>query len=161
MKAVAAGRITVFPRDGAYQLYCDTLIPEGAGDLAVAFQQLKEKLWKEGLFDPAHKVPLPPYPERIAVVTSGAGAAVHDMIRNTPPPLSHRQGDPAARAGPGAGGTPEIAGAIRLRGPVEDRRRHHHRPGRRIHGGPVGLQRRAGGPGHLRLRDARHLRRGP
>ena len=51
MKAVASGRITVFPRDGAYQLYCDSLIPEGVGDLAVAFQQLKEKLWKEGLFD--------------------------------------------------------------------------------------------------------------
>ena len=81
MKVVASGRITVFPRDGAYQLYCDTLTAEGAGDLAVAFQQLKEKLWKEGLFDPAHKKPLPPYPERIAVVTSGAGAAVHDMIR--------------------------------------------------------------------------------
>ena len=57
MKAVASGRITVFPRDGAYQLYCDSLIPEGVGDLAVAFQQLKEKLWKEGLFDPAHKKP--------------------------------------------------------------------------------------------------------
>ena len=81
MKAVASGRITVFPRDGAYQLYCDSLIPEGVGDLAVAFQQLKEKLWKEGLFDPAHKKPLPPYPEKIAIVTSGAGAAVHDMIR--------------------------------------------------------------------------------
>ena len=75
MKAVASGRITVFPRDGAYQLYCDSLIPEGVGDLAVAFQQLKEKLWKEGLFDPAHKKPLPPYPEKIAIVTSGAGAA--------------------------------------------------------------------------------------
>ena len=81
MKAVASGRITVFPRDGAYQLYCDTLTAEGAGDLAVAFQQLKEKLWKEGLFDPAHKKPLPPYPERIAVVTSAAGAAVHIMFR--------------------------------------------------------------------------------
>ena len=75
MKAVASGRITVFPRDGAYQLYCDTLTAEGAGDLAVAFQQLKEKLWKEGLFDPAHKKPLPPYPERLAVVTSAAPAA--------------------------------------------------------------------------------------
>ena len=73
MKAVASGRITVFPRDGAYQLYCDSLIPEGVGDLAVAFQQLKEKLWKEGLFDPAHKKPLPPYPEKIAIVTSAAG----------------------------------------------------------------------------------------
>ena len=113
MKAVAAGRITVFPRDGAYQLYCDTLIPEGAGDLAVAFQQLKEKLWKEGLFDPAHKVPLPPYPERIAIVTSGAGAAVHDMIRilRRRYPIAKVILLPVRVQGPEA--PPEIAGAIR------------------------------------------------
>ena len=81
MKVVATGRITVFPRDGAYQLYCNTLTPEGVGDLAVAFEQLKQKLYAEGLFDPAHKKPLPRYPQRIAVITSSAGAAVHDMIR--------------------------------------------------------------------------------
>lgn len=113
MKAVASGRITVFPRDGAYQLYCDSLIPEGVGDLAVAFQQLKEKLWKEGLFDPAHKKPLPPYPEKIAIVTSGAGAAVHDMIRIL------RRRYPIARVillpvrVQGAEAPPEIVGAIR------------------------------------------------
>ena len=78
MQVIARGRITVFPRDGAYQLYCDALTPEGAGDLAVAFEQLKAKLHAEGLFDPAHKKPLPRYPQRIAVVTSAAGAAVHD-----------------------------------------------------------------------------------
>ena len=81
MKVVVTGRITVFPRDGAYQLYCNTLTPEGAGDLAVAFEQLKAKLHAEGLFDPEHKKSLPAYPERIAVITSAAGAAVHDMIR--------------------------------------------------------------------------------
>lgn len=81
MKVVVTGRITVFPRDGAYQLYCSTMTPEGVGDLAVAFEQLKQKLYAEGLFDPAHKKPLPEYPERIAVITSSAGAAVHDMIR--------------------------------------------------------------------------------
>ena len=81
MKVVVTGRITVFPRDGAYQLYCNTMTPEGVGDLAVAFEQLKQKLYAEGLFDPAHKKPLPEYPERIAVITSSAGAAVHDMIR--------------------------------------------------------------------------------
>ena len=113
MKAVASGRITVFPRDGAYQLYCDSLIPEGVGDLAVAFQQLKEKLWKEGLFDPAHKKPLPPYPEKIAIVTSGAGAAVHDMIRIL------RRRYPIARVlllpvrVQGVEAPPEIVGAIR------------------------------------------------
>ena len=113
MKAVASGRITVFPRDGTYQLYCDTLTPEGAGDLAVAFQQLKEKLWKEGLFDPAHKVPLPPYPEKIAIVTSGAGAAVHDMIRilRRRYPLAKVILLPVRVQGPEA--PPEIAGAIR------------------------------------------------
>ena len=63
-------------RDGAYQLYYTSLTPEGAGDLSVAFEQLKEKLRKEGLFDETHKKPLPPYPRRIAIVTSPAGAAV-------------------------------------------------------------------------------------
>ena len=58
MKVVAMGRVSVFPRDGVYQLYCDELSPDGVGDLHVAFEQLKEKLWKEGLFDEAHKKPL-------------------------------------------------------------------------------------------------------
>ena len=81
MKVLAVGRVSVFPRDGAYQLYCDALSPDGVGDLHVAFEQLKEKLWKEGIFDEAHKKPLPEYPETIAIITSSAGAAVHDMIR--------------------------------------------------------------------------------
>ncbi len=81
MKVVAMGRVSVFPRDGVYQLYCDELSPDGVGDLHVAFEQLKEKLWKEGLFDEAHKKPLPACPETIAIITSSAGAAVHDMIR--------------------------------------------------------------------------------
>lgn len=81
MKVLATGRITVFPRDGAYQLYCDALTPDGIGDLHVAFEQLKEKLWNEGLFNEAHKKPLPEYPRDIAVITSSSGAAVHDMIR--------------------------------------------------------------------------------
>ena len=81
MQVLATGRVTVFPRDGAYQLYCERLTPEGVGDLYVAFEQLKEKLYREGLFDPAHKLPLPAYPQRIAIVTSAAGAAIHDMLR--------------------------------------------------------------------------------
>ena len=55
MKVLVTGRVSVFPRDGAYQLYCDTMTPEGAGDLALAFEQLKAQLYKEGLFDEAHK----------------------------------------------------------------------------------------------------------
>lgn len=113
MKVIAQGRITVFPRDGAYQLYCNSLTPEGAGDLAVAFEQLKAKLYAEGLFDPAHKKPLPPYPERIAVVTSSAGAAVHDMIRilRRRYPLAKVILLPVRVQGPEA--PPEIVGAIR------------------------------------------------
>lgn len=81
MGVTAWGRISVYPRDGAYQLYCEALMPEGFGDLQMAYEQLKAKLEKEGLFDRSHKKPIPRYPERIAVITSGAGAAVHDIIR--------------------------------------------------------------------------------
>lgn len=81
MKVTAAGRIAVYPRDGAYQLYCSELLPEGVGDLQIAYEQLKRKLAAEGLFDRSHKKPLPRYPVNIAVITSSAGAAVHDIIR--------------------------------------------------------------------------------
>ncbi len=81
MKVLITGRISVFPRDGSYQLYAVTMIPEGAGDLAVAFEQLKQRLWQEGLFDPSHKKPLPEYPHRIALITAASGAAVRDMLR--------------------------------------------------------------------------------
>ncbi len=113
MKVVATGRISAFPRDGVYQLYCDALIPEGTGDLALAFEQLKARLYAEGLFDPSHKKPLPRYPQRIALVTSGTGAAVRDMIRIL------RRRYPLAKVivlpvrVQGAGAAAEIAGAIR------------------------------------------------
>ena len=81
MGVTAFGRVSVFSRDGAYQLYCTDLIPEGTGDLQIAFEQLKAKLASEGLFDPEHKKQLPPFPKKIAIITSSAGAAVHDMIR--------------------------------------------------------------------------------
>lgn len=107
------GRVSVYPRDGAYQLYCEDIMPEGAGDLQVAFEQLKEKLQREGLFDPAHKKPIPRYPERIAVITSSAGAAVHDIIRVL------RKRWPVAKVillpvrVQGVEAPPEIVGAIR------------------------------------------------
>ena len=81
MSVTATGRVTVFPRDGAYQLYVSGLMPEGVGDLQIAFEQLKAKLAAEGLFDPQYKKPLPVFPRRVAVITSGAGAAVRDVIR--------------------------------------------------------------------------------
>ena len=81
MGVTALGRVSVYPRDGAYQLYVTALIPQGMGDLYAAFEQLKKKLAAEGLFDPARKKPLPAFPRTIAVITSGAGAAVRDVIR--------------------------------------------------------------------------------
>ncbi len=81
MKVIAMGKISVFPRDGAYQLYCSSMVMDGIGDLHAAFEQLKAKLAEQGLFDPAHKKPLPKYPGVIGIVTSSAGAAVHDMLR--------------------------------------------------------------------------------
>ena len=81
MKIVAFGKVSVFPRDGAYQLYCTSLTLDGIGDLHIAFEQLKMKLSAQGLFDPAHKKPIPQYPKIIGIITSSAGAAVHDMIR--------------------------------------------------------------------------------
>lgn len=81
MKVIALGNISVFPRDGAYQLYCKSMAVDGIGDLHAAFEQLKKKLAAQGLFDPAHKKPLPKYPQTIGIITSAAGAAVHDMLR--------------------------------------------------------------------------------
>ena len=81
MKVIAMGRISVYPRDGAYQLYCTAMAMDGIGDLHAAFEQLKAKLGAQGLFDPAHKKPLPQYPSVIGIITSSAGAAVHDMLR--------------------------------------------------------------------------------
>ena len=81
MKIIAMGKVSVYPRDGAYQLYCTAMTMDGVGDLYAAFEQLKKKLAVQGLFDPAHKKPLPRYPGTIGIITSSAGAAVHDMLR--------------------------------------------------------------------------------
>lgn len=80
MKVLAVGRVSVFERDGVYQLYVRELQPDGAGALAVAFEQLKKKLEAQGLFDPAHKRALPAYPKRIGVITSPNGAALQDIL---------------------------------------------------------------------------------
>lgn len=81
MKVRLFGRIAVFPRDGTYQIYCYSLSPEGVGELTIAFEQLKSKLYAEGLFAQERKKSLPAYPEKIAIVTSPAGAVIHDMLR--------------------------------------------------------------------------------
>lgn len=113
MKIIAMGRVSVFPRDGAYQLYCTAMAMDGVGDLYAAFEQLKKKLAAQGLFDPARKKPLPKYPGTIGIITSSAGAAVHDMLRilNKRYPLSRVRLLPVRVQGVEAPG--EIAAAIR------------------------------------------------
>lgn len=81
MRVVAFGRVSVYPRDGAYQLYCSELMQDGRGSLDEAFERLRHHLEEEGLFRPENKRPLPRYPKKIALVTSPAGAAVRDMLR--------------------------------------------------------------------------------
>lgn len=81
MKIIAKGRVSVFPRDGQYQIYITDMIPDGVGALYVAFEQLKKKLAGEGLFDVSHKKSLPAFPEKIAIITSPTGAAVRDILR--------------------------------------------------------------------------------
>jgi len=80
MKVLVSGRVSVFPRDGQYQLYCDGMEPDGIGALYVAFEQLKKRLEAEGLFAESHKKPLPKIPYKIGIVTSPTGAAIRDMI---------------------------------------------------------------------------------
>ena len=113
MKVIAMGKVSVFPRDGAYQLYCTAMAMDGVGDLYAAFEQLKRKLEAQGLFDTAHKKPLPQYPGTIGIVTSSAGAAVHDMLRilRKRYPLSKVRLLPVRVQGAEAPG--EIAAAIR------------------------------------------------
>ena len=113
MKVIAMGKISVYPRDGAYQLYCSGMIADGVGDLHVAFEQLKAKLSAKGLFDPSHKKTLPKFPGTIGIITSEAGAAVHDMLRilKRRYPLSKAVLLPVRVQGAEAPG--EIAAAIR------------------------------------------------
>lgn len=80
MKVVADGRVAVYERDGQYQLYVESMKPDGLGDLHAAFERLKEKLNAEGLFDAAHKRALPKIPKKVGVVTAPTGAAVRDII---------------------------------------------------------------------------------
>ena len=113
MKVIAMGKVSVFPRDGAYQLYCTAMAMDGVGDLYAAFEQLKKKLEAQGLFDPEAKKPLPKYPGTIAIITSSAGAAIHDMLRilRKRYPLSKVRLLPVRVQGAEAPG--EIAAAIR------------------------------------------------
>ena len=81
MKVLLLGRVSLYPKSGQYQIYVSAMQPDGIGSLYMAFEQLKERLYKMGLFDPAAKQALPRYPKKIALITSPTGAAVRDMIR--------------------------------------------------------------------------------
>lgn len=80
MRVIVGGRVGVFPRDGQYQIYAETMEPDGIGALYIAYEQLKKKLEAEGLFDASRKKPLPKIPTRIGVITSPTGAAIRDII---------------------------------------------------------------------------------
>lgn len=80
MSVIIRGRVSIYERDGSYQLYIDDMQPDGVGSLAIAFEQLKEKLYKEGLFNEDHKLPLPKYPSKIGVISSPTGAAIQDVL---------------------------------------------------------------------------------
>ena len=112
MKVVARGRISVYPKYGQYQMYVADMMPDGIGALTVAFEQLKQRLYEEGLFDPEHKKPLPRLPQRITIVTSPTGAAVRDMLRilKRRYPVAQVQLYPVLVQG--AGAAAEIAQAI-------------------------------------------------
>ena len=114
MRVLVRGRISVYERDGAYQLYAESIEPDGVGSLYAAFEALKNKLSEEGLFDERWKKPLPRFPERIGIVTAKTGAAVRDMIQVSGRryPLAEIKLAPVAVQGIGA--APEIAEAIRF-----------------------------------------------
>lgn len=80
MKVMARGRVGVYENGGVYQLYIEEMIPDGVGELYIAYEKLKAKLQGEGLFDERHKKPIPKYPSKIGVVTAPTGAAVRDII---------------------------------------------------------------------------------
>ncbi len=81
MRVLVRGRVSLYEAGGSYQIFVDDMQPDGAGALSLAFEQLKEKLAREGLFAPAHKRPLPRFPHTVGVITSETGAAVHDILR--------------------------------------------------------------------------------
>ncbi len=111
---IARGRISVYERQGKYQLYVDDIQEEGIGALYRAFEQLKKKLKEEGLFDAAYKKPIPGFPRRIGVITSSTGAAIRDVLNITRRRFPHVHILLAPVAVQGEEAAPQIVNAIRL-----------------------------------------------
>ena len=140
MRVIVRCRISLFERDGAFQVYVEDMFPDGIGAMQMAFEQLKEKLDKEGLFAPEHKKPLPAMPKCVGLVTSKTGAALQDILNVTQRryPIARFllysvtvQGNEAA---PGDRKRHYAAGQGRTCG------RDHRCAGRRLTGGSVGFQ---------------------
>lgn len=113
IKVKAFGQITIYEKSGQYQLVVSSLQPAGIGDLELAFQQLKKKLAAEGLFEQAHKQPIPRFPERIGVITSPTGAAIRDILNITKRRAPHIEIFLWPVAVQGEGAAAQIARAIR------------------------------------------------
>ena len=139
MKVIVKARQLV-PRTGAVQLYVSEIIPDGAGALNLAFEQLKAKLQAEGLFSERYKKPIPSCPDSIALVTSPTGAAVRDMIRILGQALANGQGCALSGAGAGTGRGGEHCTRDRAGERHRRSRCHSVRPRRRLDGGFVGVQ---------------------
>ena len=138
MQVVVRCRVSLYERDGAFQVYVRDLMPDGIGAAQMAFEELKARLAAEGLFRPEAKQPLPPMPSCVGVVTSGTGAALRVMR----PPRTPVRAAVTSRAGkPRPVAPPNLAP-----GPCGPGPGHHCGPGRRFPGGPVGVQRRGDCP---------------
>ena len=152
------GRLTLYEARGKFQMTVVDVEPTGAGALALAFEQLKQRLGAEGLFDPARKRPLPFLPRRIGVVTSPSGAVIRDIVR-----VAHRRYPIPILLAPtpvqGEGAALGIAAGDPQAGGDRRRRRHHRRARRRLAGGSVGVQRGAGRARDLRLPRSGRSRR--
>ncbi len=161
MKVLARGQLRVYPPRGEYQISIQVLEPLGKGSLQQAFEELKERLEKEGLFDPARKRPLPMLPRRIGVVTSPTGAVLRDILRV----LRSRYANLEVLVYPalvqGEGAAAEIAQGIRALNRIGRPRRHRARPRRRQPRGPVGLQRGGRRPRDRGFPHPDHLGGGP
>ena len=114
MKVIVSGRVSLYEVSGQYQLYVDSMQPDGIGALAIAYEQLKNKLEAEGLFDEEHKFPIPQFPKRIGVITSPTGAVIQDIknVVSRRCPLSEIVLCPVAVQGEAA--PPQLAKAVTL-----------------------------------------------